>query len=94
MRLVIDIDEKEYKTILVNAKLYKDKSWGSAEIWDAIVNGIPLPKGHGDLIDRSKLKIVNLGIGDYDVWGVEDYAIADAPTVIAADKESNNEIDN
>lgn len=37
----------------------------------------------GRLIDADKLKIVNLGIGDYNIWGVEDCDINNAPTVEA-----------
>lgn len=33
----------------------------------------------GRLIDADKLKIVNLGIGDYNIWGVEDCDINNAP---------------
>jgi len=80
MKIVIDIDEKEYKTILANAKLYKDKSWGSAEVWDAIVKGKPLPKGHGELIDKDVvLDMMNYGI-------LEEY-INVMGGVIPADRE-------
>ena len=83
LAVVIDIPEEElYK--IEHDRVITDEQ--RAMLFCAIKCGTVLPKGHGDLIDRSKLKIVNLGIGDYDVWGVEDYAIADAPTVIPADK--------
>ena len=40
----------------------------------------------GRLIDADKSKIVNLGIGDYNIWGVEDCDINNAPTVEAIPK--------
>ena len=43
-----------------------------------IENGTPLPKGHGDLVDRNDLK--------YDKYNSYAYAIANAPTIIEADK--------
>ena len=53
----------------------------------AIKNGIPLPKGHGDLVDASKIQFKNT---DFDTYG--DYcrafdAIDQADTIIEADKE-------
>jgi len=48
MRIVIDIPEERYEFI-------KGLDNTCYDIHTAIANGIPLPKGHGDLIDRSKL---------------------------------------
>ena len=55
MKLVIDIPDEDYNVILANANLYKEKNWGAAEVWDAIVGGVPfesnrvlyLCDGHG-----------------------------------------------
>lgn len=55
MQIVIDIPDEDYNVILANADLYKEKNWGAAEVWDAIVGGVPLPKGHGRLIDADKI---------------------------------------
>jgi len=55
MKLIIDIDEKEYRTILANAELYKATNWGSVNVWDAILNATPISTD-GDLISRSALK--------------------------------------
>lgn len=79
MRLVIDIPDEDYNVILENADLYKEKNWGAAEVWDAIVTGIPLPKGHGELIDKNVvLDMMNHGI-------LEEY-ITVMGGVIPADK--------
>lgn len=86
MKLIIDIDEQEYKTILANAKLYKDNGWGSADVWDAILNGIPYePKG--DPISREALKKstiftkVNNGAELIDIEVVPLETIDNAPTI-------------
>ena len=54
---------------------------------DAIANGTLLPKGHGDLIERSNL----LTVTDYDGENEKVYVLYDeidnAPTIIKADKE-------
>lgn len=46
------------------------------------------------LIDADKLKIVNLGIGDYNIWGVEDCDINNAPTVKAIPLDKVEQIKN
>ena len=50
-----------------------------------ILNGIPLPKGHGDLIDRSVLRQRNYDTGFDIVVSIAD--IDNAPPIIEADKE-------
>ena len=55
MKLIIDIPDEDYNVIIANADFYKEQQWGLPTVWDAIVSGTPLPKGHGDLIDRDKL---------------------------------------
>ena len=54
-----------------------------------ILKGKPLPAGHGDLIDASKINYEN---ADFDTYG--DYcrafdAIEQAEIIIPADKEGN-----
>lgn len=86
MKIVIDIPDEDYNVILANADFYKEQHWGVAAVWDAIVSGVTLPKGHGDLIDRnvvySEFDKADLSrkelIGKMIVFGV--------PTVIPADK--------
>lgn len=50
MKLVIDIPEEIY----LNVK--KDYLYDTEVIVNAFKNGIPLPKGHGRLIDADELK--------------------------------------
>ena len=53
MQVVIDIKEDDYKVFerqIVGNTTPRDR------LFNAIKNGTPLPKGHGDLIDRSKIE--------------------------------------
>lgn len=64
-------------------------------IGKAIANGIPLPKGHGRLIDADELLKKSYRIDDSetlstrDVVNVED--VDDAQTIIEADKAESDE---
>lgn len=49
MQIVIDISEEGYKRII-------DGRWIGNPLADYIEDGMPLPKGHGRLIDADKLK--------------------------------------
>lgn len=51
MQIVINISEKDYE-------YYKDDSnfYGYSKARQIILDGAPLPKGHGDLIDVNGLK--------------------------------------
>lgn len=57
-----------------------------------ILKGIPLQKGHGDLIDRSKLDVTPIDITDLPidrcllVYMAED--VDEEPALVSADKES------
>lgn len=63
MKLVIDIPDEDYNVILENANYYIEKHWGLPTVWGAIVSGTPLPKGHGELIDKDVvLDMMNHGI--------------------------------
>ena len=100
MEIVIKIDDERYKDIQRIAEVQLDRGrFQTAE--QVIANGIPLPKGHGRLIDASKLEVeLECGIraGNYEE-GYEKYlhinsmddcvdAVEYAKTIIEADKES------
>lgn len=53
MKIVIDIPEEDYQKLKAKDKFY-DMYLNYYE--KLIVNGTPLPKGHGRLIDENKLK--------------------------------------
>ena len=85
MEIVIKIDDERYKDIQRIAEVQLDRSrFQTAE--QIIANGIPLPKGHGRLIDADAL-IDTLGCSDKDIY-VKACIEEDAPTIIEADKES------
>ena len=75
MQIVIDIPDRIYK-IIQNKKL---NIIDDEILEQAVKNGTPLPKGHGDLVDKNDLK--------YEKYNSYAYAIANAPTIIGADKE-------
>lgn len=55
MQIVIEISETLKKIAdEEDIKTFSHFMW-STIVMDAIKSGIPLPKGHGDLIDRSKI---------------------------------------
>lgn len=84
MKLIIDIHEKDYQSILNSGQV----PYG---VVYAIMNGIPLPKGHGDLIDRSTLEPDTEWSEWYDDWVSYSYGqIADADVVIKADGGEEN----
>ena len=93
MQIVIDIPEEEYELVRHGNKSYKTE----LELMNAVANGTPLPKGHGDLIDRNNIEVLRLGnlTRQYDKGfdaGVTCMVnrILDAPTIIEADKEDTD----
>ena len=63
------------------------------EMKDALMNGTPLPKGHGDLIDRNDLlkhydsTTYHNGIEERKIHFVQIGYVNDAKPIIEADKE-------
>lgn len=55
MQIVIKLPKKRYEQL----KEIENGSLACGELLEAIVNGTPLPKGHGRLIDETSL-IINL----------------------------------
>ena len=78
MQIVIDIPE-EVKHKVYNYGLSLCPS-DKEQLVHAIVNGTPLPKGHGRLIDADKF------ISEH--FGEIARLVDDAPTIIEADTES------
>lgn len=85
MQIVIDIPEDAYNYIKANGAripYYK--------LTDAIKNGIPLPKGHGRLIDADDIKVIELEDSLHIIRhckGDDVDVYIDAPTILEADKE-------
>ena len=79
MQIVIDIPEEIYNEI---------KSMPYHTIIESyILNGIPLPKGHGDLIDRKDLIESIL----CKTFGLRSIDIENAPTIIKADNAESED---
>lgn len=104
MKLVIDISDETYEDV----KKYENMvDIEVDEVAEAIVNGTPLPKGHGDLKDADIYKAEvykyiaeNKNSDDLYLAGCGDGAyhalhIYDCiPTIIESDKLPNNELEN
>lgn len=79
IELVIKISEDSYKATCNESMSPPDVE----NVVNAIKDGTPLPKGHGRLIDESKIK--NCG------WNfVNHHAKTDAPTIIDADRKEQD----
>lgn len=78
MQLVIDIHEKDYQSILNSGQV----PYG---VVCAIMNGTPLPKGHGRIGDLDRLYYVF----EKNVVSADAFKelFDHAPTIIEADKE-------
>ena len=80
IELVIKIPEYFYE--------YCKTQTDATEIQLAVKNGMPLPKGHGDLIDVNDIEYARYYLKrdfDYDIVDWDD--IKNAPIIIKADKE-------
>ena len=86
MQIVIDISEKAYSYI---KREWVENDFDSPMIhaMNGIKKGTPLPKGHGDLIDRSKIA--------FDYWSVDGHVcvwkqnVFNMPVVVPADKDGD-----
>lgn len=76
MQVVIDIPEKLYE---------KCKRIGDVQdiLFESIRNGIVLPKGHGRLVDENDLSLMTVHM-------IDGVFVCNAPTIIEADKESED----
>lgn len=93
MQIIIEIDEEEYQTYINHTEAILDSSIPLVhqDLLRAVINGTPLPKGHGRLIeDTPKL--------ERELWTYTRYTgideapyesavkvIDEAPTIIEAD---------
>ena len=82
MQIVIDIPEEKYQDIVNMAEEILDESTFCSPryLYKAVLNSIPLPKGHGRLIDADAVLEEPIGntYKDIDI----------AETIIEADTES------
>ncbi len=110
--LVIKIDEKLYKNIYSDAEIMICGGMRSGKtllvtLLRAIRNGTPLPNGHGDLIDKSKIckaipaeedNCTGMGMSYDEMDAYNDgidamyNLVQNAKIIIEADKEENGEM--
>ena len=92
MRMVIDIPEDKYKEICSGN--FETDGYFKMNLRDAFINGTPLPKGHGNLIDINNINEITLEDslhymshekGDEVEWYI------DAPIIVKADKGGEQE---
>lgn len=94
MQIVIDISEETYNEVCWRGLSLCPR--GNKELVKAIKKGIPLPKGHGRLIDGDELYEDFIdGTEGYDcnTWNRIEigYIIEGTPTIIKADKAESEE---
>jgi len=89
MQIVIEIDEENYNDLTLTGENTIPLS-ALLHLREALRNGTPLPKGHGNLIDADKLVrpeirpfLYHLKNGDTVIPEID---ILHAPTIIEADK--------
>ena len=86
MQIVIEMSEEDYRKV-------KDGRASVSSMRDAIINGTPLPKGHGRLIDADYLDVEEIVTDDYsnnkELKVILKEDLDDAPTIIPADKGDN-----
>ena len=91
MQIVIDIDDSKLWEIK-NEPI--EKNFNIYELASYIDKGIPLPEGHGRLIDADALKETFIESNIYlkgnekGFWCFTGKEIKNAPTIIEADKEN------
>ena len=82
IELVIKIPEEIRLALTNNIQLSQDqKSISDSYISRAIINGTPLPKGHGRLVDEKDLSLMTVHM-------IDGVFVCDAPTIIEADTNS------
>lgn len=86
MQIVIDIPDEIYKK-------YMDDRVRVTDVLHAVRHGTPLPKGHGDLVDRDAIEVLRIENikREYDKGfdaGVSCMVnrILETPTILEADK--------
>lgn len=85
MKLIIDIPEEKY----LFAKQLADGGKEKDPLILALGNGIPIPKGHGEIIDINEIREVEIDDGNIANYtkGSDIDLYIDAPAIIEADKD-------
>lgn len=87
MQIVIEIDEEIYKGLFDTREITGGEC---AWLLSAVQNGTPLPKNHGDLIDRDELELDTEWDAYYDAYcSYSQMQINNAPTIIGEVKAND-----
>lgn len=102
MKLIIDITEEDYDTLINHNNDKLPAVIARNNLWEALKHGTPLPKGHGRLIDEDEvIKAIEDRVEflkkndaifmrlrkDIDILGCIPKIRREVPTIIEADKE-------
>ena len=94
MQIVIDIPKEIYNSACATNNVWDMRMAGF--VCSAIANGTPLPKGHGRIVDISQieyLKAIHEAKYGRIPWSEAIKQIKNsAPTIIEADKESEEQL--
>lgn len=92
MQIVIDIPDDDYMVLEKWFRLENLNGTLEQRLFCAVANGTVLPKGHGDLIDRSKLDTRERGNNSQRcMWRNIKQIIENTPIVVESDKEKVDE---
>lgn len=94
MKIVIEIGDKLYDLIKHYERsieiIEEENDTLEIALMRAIIKGTPLPKGHGDLVDRNELlEYTDINECAY-IPTINRYDIITIPTIIKSDKEAQD----
>ncbi len=97
IELVIKIPEEYYKSIKDDAKKFLSKGMKVPSLYEIVIEGTQLPKGHGDLIDRNVAREAMMFEMSGTGYQSRAMNVIDrdfyTPTIIEADEEEELELD-
>ena len=99
MQMIIDIDEKylEYMHKAVKVDCTAPPYFVVQNLWESVLNGKPIPKGHGKIVDIGKIDedridsnnpVISLTIGGEYIEAVSLDYLNDLESIVEADAES------
>jgi len=92
MQIIIELSDETYKDIKEENSIYGINNGLSArmtgKVVGAIQNGVPLPKGHGDVVDIETL--IDM-FWDGNSMEITKYDLSVIDPIIEADKEQEDE---
>jgi hypothetical protein len=93
IELVIKIPEDVYKDIMAHNRESRESGKSAYYFEGLIQNGMPLPKGHGDLIDRNEVCRLEeeLCVTECGCCGLDGCFYDRAKTIIEADKSESEQ---